>query len=107
MPVIPSPYAAEFPQATYAILDTAFTYRINATPLGFGWGTLKSSAAYFYYGLGDSLRYYGTRGSRHRISRCYAWDSYCRLKPPVGHQTTVCRLQLPARFVEELDQQLR
>jgi hypothetical protein len=59
VPVKTSPYAAEFPQATVAVLDTAFTYRLNTGTLGLGWGTIKSSAAYAYYSLGDGLRYYG------------------------------------------------
>ena len=59
VPVQTSPYAAEFPQATIAIRDTAFTYRLNTGTLGLGWGTVKSSAAYFYYSLGDELQYYG------------------------------------------------
>jgi len=59
VPVQTSPYAAEFSQATLAVLDTAFTYRLNTGTLGLGWGTIKSSAAYFYYSLGDELQYYG------------------------------------------------
>jgi hypothetical protein len=54
-----SPYAAEFPAATHAMLDTAFTYRINTGTLGFGWGTVKSSTAYLYYGVGADQRFFG------------------------------------------------
>lgn len=59
VPVQTSPYAAEFSQATIAIRDTAFTYRLNTGTLGLGWGTVKSAAAYFYYSVGDELRFYG------------------------------------------------
>jgi hypothetical protein len=54
-----SPYASEFPTATHAMLDTAFTYRINTGTLGFGWGTVKSSAAYLYFGVGADERFFG------------------------------------------------
>ncbi len=59
VPVQTSPYAAEFSQATVAVLDTAFAYRLNTGTLGLGWGTVKSTAAYLYYSMGDALRYYG------------------------------------------------
>jgi hypothetical protein len=54
-----SPYAAEFPSATYAFLDSAFAYRINTGTLGFGWGTIKSSAAYLYYSIDTDQRFHG------------------------------------------------
>jgi hypothetical protein len=56
-----SPYASEFPQATHAVLDTAFVWRINADAFmaGLGWGSVKSSAAYYYYTLGAEQKYVG------------------------------------------------
>jgi hypothetical protein len=54
-------YASEFPEATHAMLDTAFSYRLyvkfGTTDLG--WGTVKSSAAYLYFGVGSDERFYG------------------------------------------------
>jgi len=56
-----SPYAAEFPQATHAVLDTSFIWRLNADAFmaGLGWGSVKSSAAYYYYSLGAEQKYVG------------------------------------------------
>jgi hypothetical protein len=57
-----TPYAGNFAGATHALLDTALAMRIY-TGATFGWATLRSTEAYYYYGIGASQGYMGVQGS--------------------------------------------
>ena len=54
-------YAAKFPQATHALVDTAFTLRLDTGI--FGWANLTSTEAYSYYRIDGSLFSCGIQGS--------------------------------------------
>jgi hypothetical protein len=60
MTVASTPYAAGFPQANYALRDTAFIYPFNVA--SFGSGYLKGTV-YNYVGLRAGLLKYGLQGS--------------------------------------------
>jgi hypothetical protein len=62
VPVSSTLYGSNFPQATHALIDTAFAMRLY-TGATFGWVSLKSTQAYYYYGVGDAQLYYGVQGA--------------------------------------------
>ncbi|MCC6395793.1 MAG: T9SS type A sorting domain-containing protein [Bacteroidetes bacterium] len=61
VPVQSTLYAAGFPQATHALVDTAFVLRLNTGILG--WANLFSTEAYLYYRIDGNLFYCGIQGS--------------------------------------------
>jgi hypothetical protein len=64
VPVNSTPYAANVPGATHALIDTAFIAKFYMNILGTKSALiLNSSAAYYYYNIGDDLRFYRLQGS--------------------------------------------
>jgi hypothetical protein len=61
-----TPYAGNFSGATHALLDTALAMRLY-TGTTFGWTTLTSPEAYYYYTLGATQGYMGVQGSGNAI----------------------------------------
>lgn len=61
VPVASTPYAADFPQARFALYDAAFTYSFYSAALQ-GIVTLVGTG-YYYYGMGEGLFNFGFKGS--------------------------------------------
>ncbi len=61
VPVASTPYAATFPQATYAFRDAAFTYSFFYAALGTT--VTLNGTGYAYYAVGSSLLNFGLKGA--------------------------------------------
>jgi hypothetical protein len=57
-----TPYAGNFAGSTHALLDTAFAMRLF-TGATFGYATLRSTEAYYYYEIGATQGFRGVQGA--------------------------------------------